>query len=1630
MEEDESVHVSDEMLDRDDATLDQAPSIHSADDEPLSWADVSLQTGQSLMTEQKPIQLTKQTSTSQIPELTFKSMDVQSKPIQVSITDTKPSQETIKILKTANDTHDVIEIATKNIPSTSSQQFIMRERMDVVPDDIVVDMKYQDAKLEKNASSELNIQHAAPQTFETVLVEPDDVTTEVVVDADGTKRIIVRKLRKTLVTTNQFTQQHISSVTGAIDDAQAFSEATMRGQQVTITRTRPDGSVEVSTKQTYGGKVMTGDGTAGNEVNIGVFEVAPQYTQEIIQGAIADQPEINDPARDFTVEGSEYQTQTSTVHAMVQQVTRRVIRKTRRTIRKVTIIDGKETTSEEVIEEPEEIEIDDQNIPHISINVVKQDHERSAFQRGVKVQDPIKSAQSTTITEFPAENVIEEFIEISEPDNAQSREVNEYEGETQQLSSQVIIDTDESGILQPAAAEIVADKIIIEPPVLAESEVMAETTCKSIDALVKSEPFDIAVETGTVEVEQHSDGSSTVELADKSAVIVIEEQEDGRTSSQTCQEFMGLDQGPTQLSGDDFPEQKTPPVVDEEIPRDVKNVIEKVEISLLVQNQEDFGPSVSVKTQAERPGDTYQLVKKDVDIRLPKNVETREAISQKPAADPNTTITENNKTKKIRREPEDNAEKPINEESGSSIASTIALSMDINLPSSESPKQISEQPQPDIMDVTETSLTLSSHDGDTLHTGYVAEDGTVEEVSITQEADDKRRKRKKKMKRKKVQNAVDDDAVVSQSTSHEMTIPGKISKTDDNECKQQKQADNIEATTVEPIEKSPVLSKNVQEQEMQTSIHEEMHSEVQTSPIPLLDFGNQTEALKSPDIEHSSIQTEPIMMDERGYQTSPLEIPAGTKVTETEEVDVQTAIDVDSTGIQTLPLESAIMSEVETQTLPIITEGVHFEQQTTPPPPPPLEAQAIIKDQRESTMQTSSPEVIEVNIQTSKPASPEVPTTENIQVQANLIEEIDVAAMETQTTPRESPRVSTEEIQVQTDSPEPTVESVMQTSPLHEDVTVTLPLTIDLGAQTSFEETKITTEEESQTMNPEKIATIEKSLQVIPDTTEISLQTLDIKIQDEPVRDSETSAHQPIITDSTNAIEQTTEDIGTPSLNQLSSSVNEPTVELAIAAPNEPNVSAPVDVIKHIANDLPKTIEKLTKTETPIISEKDLTSDSSLEIHVQATIELSDASSILTSESTDITDDNTIVQKSNEVVDPAIDKTRKRGKKNKKHKPATTRETNSSNTSHFMHGSITNDSVAKPSYSAITKKGMGETHVTCNIDEGDYVTFGRVYTDQKGASSGTDANVSVTIRKDELSEQLKDNDKIKDKVTVSVEVQHSLATRRQQDPLSAITIDNKIYPEPMDTSEELFSPTESILAQENKPETKTYAEIISGLEPKTTPGPSTSTSSRLPCETMTLHRSQPVIQKTQATRVMLDRLKNVQNAKVATYLSNILHIATLEDISMPNTVQERAMGVQKDLTQLKNAVEEQNIIVTEKTLITIVETISTWLETIEYRIFLGKESPAGPTYESSRNFVELRDELNHLKGNINELGGIWKDMETKYPKDECQSIKECVDTLASQVEAIENVACSEEQYTASELTRWDEFLNGVNNVYR
>ncbi|PSN34718.1 hypothetical protein C0J52_20229 [Blattella germanica] len=346
----------------------------------------------------------------------------------------------IHVLQKVTGDEETIEIATKS--------GLMEEKPEN-PDDLLVEVKFKGKGTEESATSELNIIHTAPQSFETMMINPDETTTEVIVDKDGNQQInIVRRMRRTVISQQQTIQQRHETFTTTelgkddvlvpVTQSIAFSQVTLQGQTSTFATSQGDGKMDVTTSSAYTGHIA--EGVPGGAVTVSEFSSEPQHqtvtyhTSEnlpasalLLRGlqpqhendqdySVEEPPEENETTNQFIT------TSTSSVQAVVKQQTRKIIRRIRRVIRKVEIIDGKEHVTEEVIEEPEEVE---EEVPRVTVEI-------SSFKEGNEMPE-LRQFQGSNM---PGPDVIQtlsfqEHGDISLP---------QFETETQEPGQQHLSD--------------------------------------------------------------------------------------------------------------------------------------------------------------------------------------------------------------------------------------------------------------------------------------------------------------------------------------------------------------------------------------------------------------------------------------------------------------------------------------------------------------------------------------------------------------------------------------------------------------------------------------------------------------------------------------------------------------------------------------------------------------------------------------------------------------------------------------------------------------------------------------------------------------------------------------------------------------------------------------------------------------------------------------------------------------------------------------------------------------------------------------------------------------------------------------------------------------------------------------
>ncbi|KAK9711351.1 Nuclear envelope localization domain [Popillia japonica] len=185
----------------------------------------------------------------------------------------------------------------------------------------------------------------------------------------------------------------------------------------------------------------------------------------------------------------------------------------------------------------------------------------------------------------------------------------------------------------------------------------------------------------------------------------------------------------------------------------------------------------------------------------------------------------------------------------------------------------------------------------------------------------------------------------------------------------------------------------------------------------------------------------------------------------------------------------------------------------------------------------------------------------------------------------------------------------------------------------------------------------------------------------------------------------------------------------------------------------------------------------------------------------------------------------------------------------------------------------------------------------------------------------------------------------------------------------------------------------------------------------------------------MERAKNLQNAKKTTHLSDILYLATLNEVVTDETIEERNSNINKYLSELKVAVDTGDAIIVQRIVVTTVETITSWLDTIEYKIYMNRQQTSeGPSVERVEE-MERVEELNNLKAEITNVETNIGNLRTEFNnannlcnEEDCERIESYIASLQNQVKIIEQVTEEHEQLAVNDLHRWQEFITGVETV--
>lgn len=963
--------------------------------------------------------------------------------------------DNITVLHTADGEKETIEIDNQ-----LNQPILKDER----PSDVLVEAKFNQSQPGSSSRTSELVLRNVPQSFETTFVEPDETTTEVVVDADGTKRIIVRKVKRTRLQREILTQ----SVTVGAEQIPQVQEETIveeipliPGQEVTL----------------QGIPIREGDVT--------------YVDREHLERLPTPEPLATEPGYE-----------TSTVRAIVQHVTRKVIRKTRKIIKRVTIVDGKEHVTEEVVEEPEEVEISEEDIPNININltsgdlagqevagdveekdevtyeivktVSEEESKKSGSDENIKGEEDRQVLESLTapvdlVTTTAHVDVIQPNVEIAEKEEIKEEKEEEEGGEEKSPALEIKETVTEIAPVEgeeatdarqePMAEEIPAQKELIltdvkeiwpqtatidEIPVhlldtisMGDDDKGEKAIDHTTDDIWPTNPnigADVDLQRYGVSVTEVEHVIETVEKHPEEKSVEISEKPEIDELKATAEVVEASPVRPADKP-QEVPVQEVPveevPVQEEQEPAEpspAKEIPkEKRKEPTAPSPSEPPTPGEGAKEPEEIHPSEEDAERTRIKVTLPSLLSSAES-----------TLTVN-----MKMEPSEHTKVNVN------LTEEISLTPAPQVPQPESPKAPTpetpeEKPLPEKIILEVYEKVSGSDEQEVRQTGYEAEDITVDD------AGEESRKSKRKKKRKQKIKTKEDEPIEVPKSTEEVKEPKEpkepaIQEGVEKEITPDESYASIseyETDSVRIMEESVIKSPS-------PDALQPMPSELVTA-VPVIDTmyveesEQQTslpyeEAPREETVPRESPQKEAVIQEEHSVQTSPTHQPT-TEISqqtspepepEQQETEAQTIV-IESTEveIQTTPIKLAdeepaaeVQPKPEVSSEEIQTEPVTFEEKTEPPPP--IEtadstSQTIVLDTREQYLQTSPVESPEHH-----PRELVVNPEEDVnRIAATIVEEI-VRGIPTPTATQETntESVTIQEATMQT-SPEPTVQAI------------------------------------------------------------------------------------------------------------------------------------------------------------------------------------------------------------------------------------------------------------------------------------------------------------------------------------------------------------------------------------------------------------------------------------------------------------------------------------------------------------------------------------------------------------------------------------------------------------------------------
>ena len=178
--------------------------------------------------------------------------------------------------------------------------------------------------------------------------------------------------------------------------------------------------------------------------------------------------------------------------------------------------------------------------------------------------------------------------------------------------------------------------------------------------------------------------------------------------------------------------------------------------------------------------------------------------------------------------------------------------------------------------------------------------------------------------------------------------------------------------------------------------------------------------------------------------------------------------------------------------------------------------------------------------------------------------------------------------------------------------------------------------------------------------------------------------------------------------------------------------------------------------------------------------------------------------------------------------------------------------------------------------------------------------------------------------------------------------------------------------------------------------------------------------------LLVDRLDQLrQDASSSTQTSSVRYLATVTQVTVDESVEERKVKLNDNLAALKTAVQRREVVVIQRIVITIVRTVTEWLETIEYRVCTIKQTKS--MERRTEQIQSLSEEVRVVEESLNTLEEV-TEMAVEVVNEETKVLlHKCVKSLQQQMQKVSEVTKRSEGEIENIQRQWEEYLDRINS---